>query len=95
MVNLTTVNLYFHLIQSKSLPMNDFKLTVPDLYKMSIHFAVSSGIVLICIYVDDWTAERVIIASIVNSVCIDDWTVERAIIASIVNSVCIDDWTVK
>ena len=27
-----TVNLNFHLIQSKTLPMNDFELTVPDLY---------------------------------------------------------------
>ena len=28
-----TVNLNFHLIRSKTLPMNDFELTVPDLYR--------------------------------------------------------------
>ena len=28
-----TVNLNFHLIRSKTLPTNDFKLTVPNLYK--------------------------------------------------------------
>ena len=33
------------------------------------------------ICVDDWTVERVIIASNVSSVCVDDWTTKRAIIA--------------
>ena len=28
-----TVNSNFHLIRSKTLPTNDFKLTVPDLYR--------------------------------------------------------------
>ena len=31
-----TVNLNFHLIRSKTLPMKDFELTVPDLYVIAI-----------------------------------------------------------
>ena len=33
-----TVNSNFHLIRSKTLPTNDFELTVPDLYTYCIHF---------------------------------------------------------
>ena len=47
------------------------------------------------VHVDDWTAERMIIASSVNSVHEDDWTAERVIIASNVNSVHVDDWTAE
>ena len=35
-----TVNSNFHLIQSKTLPMNDFKLTVPDLYFQFISISI-------------------------------------------------------
>ena len=31
-----TVNSYFHLIQRKSLPRNDFELTVPELYMVDL-----------------------------------------------------------
>ena len=31
-VNSNTVNSNFHLIRSKTLPVNDFELSVPDLY---------------------------------------------------------------
>ena len=31
-----TVNLYFHLIQRKYLPRNDYELTVPNLYTVNI-----------------------------------------------------------
>ena len=38
MVNSNTVNSKFHLIWSKTLPMNDFKLIVPDLYNRLVTF---------------------------------------------------------
>ena len=35
------INSNFHLIRSKTLPMNDFELTVPDLYLKCVEFVVS------------------------------------------------------
>ena len=41
----------------------------------------------------DWTVERAIIASNVNSVHVGGWIAIRVIIASNVNSVHVDGWT--
>ena len=35
-----TINSNFHLIRSKTLPTNDFELTVPDLYKAFAHIYI-------------------------------------------------------
>ena len=47
------------------------------------------------VLVDDWTAERAIVASNVNCVHVDDWTAKWAIIASNVNNVHVDDRTAE
>ena len=47
------------------------------------------------VLVDDWTAERAIVASNLNCVHVDDWTAKWAIIASNVNNVHVDDRTAE